>query len=130
MEQRITHACGHEQAHYLTGYDSQQERKARWLQTTTCRDCFAAEKKAEEVKATALNLAAIAHLDLPLLIGTDRQTSWAGTIRAKRLAVMTASSGITDQAACLKVTDAKWWIDNRDLPDHAITAAAAQLPHQ
>ncbi len=71
MEQRIIHACGHEQAHYLTGYDSQQERKARWLQTTTCRDCFMAEKKAEEVKATALNVAAIAHLDLPLLVGTD-----------------------------------------------------------
>ena len=49
MNQRIIHGCGHEQGHYLTGYDSQQERKAKWLKTTTCRDCFVAEKRAEEV---------------------------------------------------------------------------------
>ena len=128
MEQRITHACGHEQAHHLTGYDSQQERKARWLRTTTCRDCFVAEKKAEEIKAAALNTAAIAHLDLPLLVGTDRQMSWASTIRTKRLATMAAHGGVADHDVCLRVSDAKWWIDHRDLPDLDMIAAAARLP--
>ncbi|RYF22938.1 MAG: hypothetical protein EOO77_03105 [Oxalobacteraceae bacterium] len=128
MEQRITHACGHEQDHYLTGYDSQQERKARWLQTTMCWDCFVTEKKAEEVRAAALNNAAIAHLDLPVLVGTDRQMSWASTIRTKRLAVMTAPGGVADHDACLRVSDAKWWIDHRDLPDLDMIAAAARLP--
>jgi hypothetical protein len=62
MEQRIIHACGHEQGHYLTGYESQQERKAKWLKTTTCRDCFVADKRVKEAAAAALSSAAISHL--------------------------------------------------------------------
>ncbi|RYF22825.1 MAG: hypothetical protein EOO77_03355 [Oxalobacteraceae bacterium] len=128
MEQRIIHACGHEQAHHLTGYDSQQERKARWLKTTTCRDCFVAEKRAEQAATAALSSAAVAHLDLPLLTGTDRQISWASTIRTKRLAAITALYNVADHHVCLQVTDAKWWIDHRDLTDVDLMAAATQVP--
>jgi len=128
MEQQIIHACGHEQGHYLTGYDSQQERKAKWLKTTSCRNCFVAEKRAEEAAAAALSSAAIAHLDLPLLTGTDRQISWASTIRTKRLAALTNSDSGAGCNACLRVTDAKWWIDRRDLTDVDLMAAAAQAP--
>jgi hypothetical protein len=128
MEQRIIHACGHEQGHYLTGYDSQQERKAKWLKTTTCRDCFVAKKRAEEAAAAALSSAAISHLDLPLLTGSDRQISWASTIRTKRLAALTNPNSDADCSACLQVTDAKWWIDCRDLTDVDLMAAAAQAP--
>jgi hypothetical protein len=103
MEQRIIHACGHEQGHYLTGYDSQQERKAKWLKTSS---------------------ATISHLDLPLLTGTDRQISWASTIRTKRLAALTNSNSAPDYNACLRVADAKWWIDCRDLTDVDLMAAA------
>ncbi|MCP8892846.1 hypothetical protein [Sphingomonas faeni] len=126
MEQRIIHACGHEQAHHLTGFDSQQERKAKWLKTTTCRDCFVAEKRAEEVAAAASSSAAVSHLVLPPLTGTDRQISWASTIRTKRLAALTNSNSDADWYACLQVTDAKWWIDRRDLTDIDLMAAAAQ----
>ena len=128
MEQRIIHDCGHEQGHYLTGFDSQQERKVKWLKTTTCRDCFVAEKRAEEAAAAALSSAAISHLDLPLLTGTDRQISWASTIRTKRLAALTNPNSDADCYTCLQVTDAKWWIDRRDLTDVDLMAAAAQAP--
>jgi hypothetical protein len=128
MEQQIIHACGHEQGHYLTGYDSQQERKAKWLKTTSCRDCFVAEKRAEEAAAAALSSAAISHLDLPLLTGSDRQVSWASTIRTKRLAALINPNSDADCSACLRVTDAKWWIDRRDLTDIDLMAAAAQAP--
>jgi hypothetical protein len=128
MEQQIIHACGHEQGHYLTGYDSQQERRAKWLKTTSCRDCFVAEKRAEEAAAAALSSAAIAHLNLPLLTGTDRQISWASTIRTKRLAALTNANSDADCSACLRVTDAKWWIDRRDLTDVDLMVAAAQAP--
>ncbi|TCP96108.1 MULTISPECIES: hypothetical protein [unclassified Sphingomonas] len=128
MEQRIIHACGHEQGHYLTGFDSQQERKAKWLKTTTCRDCFVAEKRAAEAAAAALSNAAVSHLDLPLLTGSDRQISWASTIRTKRLAALTNPNSDADCSACLQVTDAKWWIDRRDLTDVDLMAAAAQAP--
>ena len=126
MEQRIIHACGHEQAHNLTGYDSQQERRATWLKTTSCRDCFVAEKRAEESAAAAVSSAAISHLDLPLLTGSDRQISWASTIRTKRLAGLSNLYSDADCYACLQVTDAKWWIDRRDLTDFDLMAAAMQ----
>ena len=126
MEQRIIHACGHEQAHHLTGFDSQQERKAKWLKTTTCRDCFVAEKRAEEVAAAASSSAAVSHLVLPPLTGTDRQISWASTIRTKRLAALTNLNSDGACYACLQVTDAKWWIDHRDLTDVDLMAAATK----
>jgi hypothetical protein len=128
MEQQIIHACGHEQAHHLTGFDSQQERKARWLKTTICRDCFVVEKRAEEAAAAALSSAAISHLDLPLLTGSDRQINWGATIRTKRLAGLTDLYNDADCYACLRVTDAKWWIDHRDLTDVDLMAAATQAP--
>jgi hypothetical protein len=127
MEYRIAHACGHEQAHYLSGFASQMERKAAWLKTTKCKSCFVAEKRAEQAGATAGASAAIAHLDLPLLSGSDRQTAWASSIRAKRLAaimVMDPSAGPSDHRACCVITDAKWWIDHRDLSDTDLLAKA------
>ena len=126
MEQRIIHACGHEQAHHLTGFESQQERKAKWLKTTTCRDCFVAKKRAEEVAAAALSSAAVSHLVLPPLAGTDRQIGWASTIRTKRLAALTNSNSDADCSACLRVTDTKWWIDHRDLTDVDLMAAVTK----
>ena len=80
MEQFITHACGLAQAHYLTGFASQQERKARWLQTTKCRTCFIAGKQSEQAAAAARDGAAACHLELPPLTGNDRQVAWATTI--------------------------------------------------
>lgn len=129
MEQRITHACGHEQVHYLQGFASQQDRKARWLQTTRCRTCFIADKQAEQTAAAACANTAIAYLDLPALAGSDRQIAWAATIRAQRLAAIIATPAADDAdglRACCLITDAKWWIDHRDLADPDLLGKAAQ----
>lgn len=116
MEQLITHACGHERAYHLTGYASQQERYACWLQTTTCQSCFIAGKKAKQQQEDACDGAAFAHLDLPTLAGSDRQVGWAVTIRASRLAALIANPVIgSDWRICLGNTDAKWRIDHRNL---------------
>jgi hypothetical protein len=125
MEHRIAHACGHEQAHYIPGYPSQQDRKARWLRTTKCRTCFLDDKRLEDAEAATRNAAAIAHLGLPELVGSDRQVSWATSIRMKRLAAIVAVSSTDDaygHQACVAVTDAKWWIDHRDLTDTDLRA--------
>ena len=121
MEQRIAHACGHEQAHYIPGFASQQARKARWLRTTKCRACFAADKRSEQAEFGATASTTIAHMALPALIGSERQIAWASTIRAKRLAVLIAAG---DQH-CHHVTEAKWWIDHRDVSDTHLLAKAA-----
>lgn len=126
MEQQIIHVCGHGQAHHLTGHHSQQERKARWLKTTICRDCFVVEKRAEAAATAALSSAAVMHLGLPVLTGTDRQINWASTIRAKRLAAITALCKVADYHACLQVTEAKWWIDHRDITDVDMISAAGR----
>jgi len=124
MEQLITHACGHEQTHYLAGYASQQERKARWLQTTSCRGCFIAGKKAAQAEAALRDDAAIAHLELPALAGSDRQIGWATTIRAGRLAKLLVEPGIdSGWQACLTMTEAKWWIDHREVADADLLAS-------
>lgn len=119
MEQFIRHSCNHEQIHYLAGFASQKERKAKWLRTTKCRKCFLTDKQLEQAAAASADDAAIAHLNLPVLVGSERQTEWATTIRAKRLASMPpiVSREPSDQNACLSVSDAKWWIDHRNMSD-------------
>ncbi|MDQ0839901.1 hypothetical protein [Sphingomonas faeni] len=126
MGQIITHACGHEQIHYLSGFASQQERKARWLETTKCRACFVVTKQAEQAEAAAHDSAAIAHLNLPLLTGSDRQVAWATSLRASRLCAFVARPVIegTGHQVCTLITDAKWWIDHRGLTDTELLAEA------
>lgn len=138
MEQRIVHACGHEQVHVIYGFDGQVARKARWLRTTQCRACFVADKQAEQAKKAIENAATIAHLDLPSLIGSERQITWATAIRASRLAALTIDPVTTaeaDCAACLQISDAKWWIDHLNLPPgefiaqaYAVCASADAVP--
>ncbi|WP_298092992.1 hypothetical protein [uncultured Sphingomonas sp.] len=124
MTHCITHACGHEQAHYIPGSAGQKAQKARWLATTKCRACFVADKKMEEARNAASDGAVIAHLDLAPLIGSERQIGWATTIRAKRLAGMAQAAGGDPDPACMAVGDARWWIDNRELSDADLLAEA------
>ncbi|WCT75529.1 hypothetical protein PQ455_19415 (plasmid) [Sphingomonas naphthae] len=129
MEQQIIHACGHQQAHVLYGFDSQVARKARWLRTTKCRACFLADKKAEQIEATARDTATVAHLILPPLTGSERQVAWAETIRIKRLAALTVSPHTSIDAdcnLCLRIYDAKWWIDHRDLANEDLLDQATR----
>ncbi|WP_298273854.1 MULTISPECIES: hypothetical protein [Alphaproteobacteria] len=133
MEQLITHVCGHGQVHYLSGFASQQERKARWLRTTKCRTCFLDGKRPEQAEAAVCASAAVAHLDLPSLSGSDRQIAWATTIRATRIAAIVTRTGrADDNRALIPMTEAKWWIDYRDLVDDDLivkaTLGAASTP--
>jgi hypothetical protein len=126
MGQIITHACGHEQIHYLSGFTSQQERKARWLETTKCRTCFVATEQTEQAEAAVRDNAAIAHLNLPLLTGSDRQVAWATSLRASRLCALVARPVTEGKShhVCALVIDAKWWIDHRALTDTELLAEA------
>ncbi|SEN65336.1 hypothetical protein SAMN05192583_3264 [Sphingomonas gellani] len=125
MEQRITHACGHEQVHYLAGFPDQRVRKATWLRTTECRTCFVAAKRLQEAEVAARDLVVVAPLDLPQLCGSDRQVAWATTIRARRLSAMLAEGSVPDFR--FGVIDAKWWIDHRDLTDADLVAKAGEI---
>ena len=115
----ITHACGHGQIHHLAGYARQQAQKAKWLETTRCRECFIADKQAVQAAAAARDIAAVAHLAMPALSGSDRQIAWATSLRAARLIAMTTHEDGDNAISSLvsHLTDAKWWIDGRGLTD-------------
>lgn len=115
----ITHACGHGQIHHLAGYARQQQKKAKWLETTRCRECFISDKQAVQAETAASDIAAVAHLALPALSGSDRQIAWAASLRAARLISTTSHEGsdTTVTAWVRHLTDAKWWIDGRGLTD-------------
>lgn len=124
----ITMACGHEEVHNIVGTNvrGEREKKAAWLATRLCYDCY---KQAEAEKAAKASEDA----NLPELTGSEKQIAWATDIRAKaafainemraKIAANTNTSEINLKqiAAVESVLDelrshssAKWWIDNRD----------------
>ncbi len=124
---KITHSCGHTVEHqiYGTNVHGEREKKAAWLESRLCYDCY---KQAEAEKAAKASEDA----NLPELTGSKKQIAWATDIRAKaafainemraKIAANTNTSEINLKqiAAVESVLDelcsrssAKWWIDNR-----------------
>ncbi len=91
-----------------------------------CHACCVAAKRDADAKAAAWDLAAGEHLGLPELTEIAHRIDWATTIRAGRLAPMLRSD-VSDTARRTGVTDAKWWIDQRDDVDAALLVLAAAL---
>ncbi len=75
---RMQHACGHTVDHNLTGPTSRREWLAGSMANDNCKDCQRAEANA---KATSKNQEA----GLPALEGSEKQISWAESLRAKRV---------------------------------------------
>lgn len=122
MERRIKHSCGHEQAHDIVGifavdYDRQAARLAR----QKCKPCYVGAKRATEQAKATLDTAIVGDLALVELQGSPKQVAWAETIRVKRIAALhhTGCEAVTRLAG---ITEAKWWIDHRELPDDSLLA--------
>lgn len=99
----IRHACGHLVSHLIL-YSNVGELSSKTfrLAQTECTECVMAKiRLAEELK-------------LPPLRGTDRMIAWAANIRltfAKNLRKYGASDAVE---ALRRITDAAWFIDNRE----------------
>jgi hypothetical protein len=124
----ITYKCGHSDRVQIYGPLKLRDGKIRWYETCFCSECGAAERKKarlerlEEMK----NQAEI--MELPNLIGTEKQIAWALEIRAKflddaqRKAKAVDSDSIngalfrvmTDNS--IRHNEAHWWIENRKTP--------------
>lgn len=150
----VTHSCGHQERHDLTGNASTRAWRAGRLAEDLCSDCFRAAREAESAAAAA----SAAEAGLPPLRGSDRQVQWAETIRAKKLHVIAralvadlsplevstlwgdadpadpALPGLVD--ALHAMDSAHWWIDGRDLKSTALlllvaaTSAPSSAPSQ
>lgn len=80
----ITHCCGHTQEHKLYGKIADRERKAEWLATQVCTECWLKEQqKARDKKDAGIDVAFDKlHINnLPSLEGTPKQVAWAEKIR-------------------------------------------------
>jgi len=134
MKYNVTYSCGHTGTVELFGKASDREAKIKWYETKAiCPDCYKAAKLAEEKEIESSH-------DLPELTGSEKQVSWAQSIRAKKMddfdkmisdfdkrveigattdeqkanAAATRERTIKTIAAISAQTDAKYWIDNRD----------------
>lgn len=128
----ITHSCGHTQEHqiYGTNVRGERERKADYLADRTCSDCYQEQQAAE--RAAQSKQAKKDNADLPKLTGSEKQISWAETIRAKASAELkkirefaashselsaeqqeTIDAGLKIIDNTLANTDSRFWIDNR-----------------
>ncbi len=136
-KQTITQACGHRITHDLFGPNNDRDRKAAWLKSVPCLAC---KRTAEQ--ATAAPLVA----GLPALTGSDKQVSWATSVRAQQLTKIAmeieravANCDATDpaQAAAIARIEAAvatikqqsaagWWIDRRDQPAIIMVRDAAK----
>jgi hypothetical protein len=129
----ITHSCGHTVSHQLFGPSKDRTRKAEWLETTLCTDCWKAEqmrKRTEQIAAENARSATLAtEKHLPALTGTEKQVAWALSIRQQMVdsleAFIAECGSRPDWAAkftalreafgavVMSHTDARWFIDQR-----------------
>lgn len=129
----ITYACGHNEEVQMYGKIADRTARAAAAGRRDCPACAAAQAKAADKAA-----------GLPALVGSEKQVSWASTIRAallKEAEALDAKLGakraelaqapdevkaaqLDAVAVALDVlrgkTAAKWWIDNRDLRAESI----------
>lgn len=85
---QITRACGHDEWVQIYGPNKDRDWKAQAESRRLCRDCYEAELKAKRAaEAVARIEAAKAAADeaeagnLPTLTGSEKQITWAETIR-------------------------------------------------
>ena len=121
MEREITHSCGYTQKHEVAGFfAADADREARRLERQRCGSCYRERREAK----TAGDQAALAGIDLPALAGSDKQVSWATTIRVERPAALLRKDPEAVQRFAA-IAEAKWWIDHRSAD---LAAIALQVP--
>lgn len=108
----ITHRCGHIITRREGGTKESRDRLAARLRQQDCEDCirFKGGREVLLVDDTESVLPA-------LRTGSDAQIAWAVKIRRKFLTAMLENrlTGFNPVEWMQFLTDAKWWIDRRNL---------------
>lgn len=117
---QITHACGCTVTHNIVGtnVNGERESKAEWLSGRVCADCY---RKQQNAKAAESNQG------LPSLIGSEKQVSWAETIRSNAVKQLNELKGMIDATHpesaiplgiinnIMQQSQSQYWIDNREV---------------
>jgi hypothetical protein len=135
----ITHACGHQQTHQITGPDTRpwpgaMTRREYIAQQRASRPCDDCARTARNEQRTAETLAAAdtaRDAGFPPLTGSDKQTAWAERIRSATLNEIDNALANWPQvaeparaimlAAISRLTDASWWIEHRSSARRSVT---------
>lgn len=135
--QTVTHSCGHTVDHQLYGKHVDRDNRAHWLATQDCKDCWMAQKQKEKELKNEMAKKENEKLELPKLMGSDKQIAWAETIRnpiikaalKSKLEYKKEEERTADQinaqneivriwenykSKLIAEKSAKWWIENRD----------------
>ncbi len=121
MHREITHSCGHVERHLIVvQFAYEGDTKARQLERRKCTDCYRAGKESKAADQAAADDATLADIDLPALVGSEKQVDWAGKIRRERLAAALREDSETARRVAMQA-QAKWWIDNRNADLAAIS---------
>lgn len=121
----VTYSCGHTVTIQLYGKIKDREWKLKNEETKLCPDCWEKYLEEQRAKENAEAAAANKEAGLPELEGTERQVSWAESIRKK--VIETAEEYIArfvkdevTKEKCAKALDfikshsaASWWIDHQ-----------------
>ena len=128
MASRINgpHACGHP-SRYLSESQAARAMIAQW----NLEDCGLCVRVARDVAA----IQTAQEMGLPDLVGSDKQISWARSIREDARVMLCAytdkHSTATDMAASeallYGIADAGWWIDRKDCAADQLIAWVAPL---
>lgn len=78
-----TYACGHEGRENIIGPTKNREWIAERRFERDCPECYEKYKEEQKEKANAEALAKAQEMELPELIGTEKQVAWANTLRQK-----------------------------------------------
>lgn len=73
----VTYSCGHQDRVYIHGPSKDREWKKRRIEMQMCPECFQKHVQDKNKESEAL----AAELGLPQLEGSEKQVSWANTIR-------------------------------------------------
>lgn len=122
MKVNITYSCGHQGTINVFGKSEERERKIKYFEEYgLCPDCYKAEKQGEERSFAE-------RYELPELQGSEKQISWAESIRMEKIKAFenekpAIRKGAGDDFADFlnefadkyyKNNSASWWIDHRE----------------
>lgn len=124
MKYDVNYSCGHKGTVNLVGKYVEREKKIEWMQQGVCPDCYKAQQTAKREAENKAAVVAAADAGLPALKGSEKQISWANSIRADLITglekIRTLAIEANQPQAIIDIIDgiinndaAKFWIDNR-----------------
>ncbi len=140
-----TYSCGHEGRENIVGPTKNRQWIADRKFEGLCYECYQAKLEADREAANREAKEKAKEMELPELTGTDKQVAWANTLRQQLIEKfeakikegftpsVTKRHGITEEKLRATLqnilstkTDAKWYIDNRDIGNYQIIECMKQ----